>query len=293
MSIFKNKTAARFGDFIAEPRLKTFQFIPFLKLSKKNIAVLLQGLPVLFLLPMLMCAPSNPKGAPAEKTDAQEVTTMPNGLIVAELFTSQGCSSCPPADKLLGEIARRDSNFLLLSFHVDYWNYIGWKDPFAKKEFSDRQRHYGDLFQLRSIYTPQVIVNGKEEFVGSNAGQLNAARKKAKPLNASATLEIEEAFLKNHEANFRFSIKGDFENTTLHAALLSWAERTEVKAGENRNRLLENQHVVKYFESRNAVAEGTLEIPYQAEPFDQAVLYLQKADGEIIAAKTINITNLD
>ena len=90
-------------------------------------------------------------------------------IVVLELFTSQGCSSCPPADALLNEVKYKYSNnqVIALSYHVDYWNYIGWKDPFSKKEFSDKQRAYSSKFYSNSIYTPQIVVNGKEHFVGS------------------------------------------------------------------------------------------------------------------------------
>ena len=89
---------------------------------------------------------------------------------VLELFTSEGCSSCPPADRLLSEMVQqaRSSNprIIPLEFHVDYWNYLGWVDPFSERRFSQRQREYGQAFQSSTVYTPQVIVNGKEEFGG-------------------------------------------------------------------------------------------------------------------------------
>ena len=94
------------------------------------------------------------------------------GFAVVELFTSEGCSSCPPADKLLGQIderARADgSRVFPLAFHVDYWNHLGWTDPFSSEASSNRQRDYGRALHLESIYTPQMIVNGEREFVGSN-----------------------------------------------------------------------------------------------------------------------------
>src|SRR5258708_22673761 len=78
--------------------------------------------------------------------------------VVVELFTSQGCSSCPPADNFLGELAQR-ADVLALAFHVDYWNYIGWTDPFASKLATQRQRDYSQRLALRYVYTPQMVVN--------------------------------------------------------------------------------------------------------------------------------------
>ena len=89
--------------------------------------------------------------------------------VVVELFTSQGCSSCPPADAYLGELARRN-DVVALSFHVDYWDYIGWKDPFGSSAGTERQRGYGRALGLHMVYTPQMIVDGRADAVGSDKG---------------------------------------------------------------------------------------------------------------------------
>lgn len=86
--------------------------------------------------------------------------------VVVELFTSQGCSSCPPADKILGEIAK-DDNVIALALHVDYWDYIGWKDQFAQSKFTNRQRDYARAAGERTIYTPQMVIGGKDHVIGS------------------------------------------------------------------------------------------------------------------------------
>ena len=88
-------------------------------------------------------------------------------VAVLELFTSEGCSSCPSADKLLPQLAKLDSNIIPLSFHVDYWNRLGWEDPFSSSEYSERQRSYAKQLNLESVYTPQLVVNGEYELVGS------------------------------------------------------------------------------------------------------------------------------
>lgn len=99
-------------------------------------------------------------------------------LKVVELFTSQSCSSCPPADQLLTDLAVRD-DILALGFHVDYWDYLGWQDTFAKPDFAKRQKHYAKRFRHNSVYTPQIVVNGQHETVGSDRAAVAALLDKA------------------------------------------------------------------------------------------------------------------
>ena len=100
-------------------------------------------------------------------------------VAVLELFTSQGCSSCPSADKLLtetlAEATKTNRNIIGLSFHVDYWDRLGWKDPFSNHAFTKRQYPYGERFGLNGVYTPQEVVNGQQEFVGSNRVKQSSA----------------------------------------------------------------------------------------------------------------------
>ncbi|MDX1642861.1 MAG: DUF1223 domain-containing protein, partial [Thermoanaerobaculia bacterium] len=136
-------------------------------------------------LPVLAATPSS---------STEGSTEQPTVLI--ELFTSQGCSSCPPADRLLADLADRgelDGIVLLpLSFHVDYWNYIGWTDPFSSAEWSNRQRRYARAFGLDTIYTPQIFLNGRAEVVGSDEREVRRLiRQTAAPPVARLELEIE------------------------------------------------------------------------------------------------------
>ena len=96
--------------------------------------------------------------------------------VLVELFTSQGCSSCPPADRLLLDLAAdEDLDIVPLAFHVDYWNYIGWKDPFSDAAWSDRQRAYAAAARSHRIYTPQLVFDGREHHVGRSEAQSRAA----------------------------------------------------------------------------------------------------------------------
>jgi len=95
-----------------------------------------------------------------------------SGPVVVELYTSQGCSSCPPADELLGRLAKRD-DVIALSLHVDYWDYIGWKDVFASPQYSDRQRAYARAAGKRMVYTPQMVIDGQDLVVGTKPNEVS------------------------------------------------------------------------------------------------------------------------
>jgi len=96
--------------------------------------------------------------------------------VVVELFTSQGCSSCPPADRLLSELGAESRDRVVpLAFHVDFWNHAGWTDPFSKREWTDRQVGYSRALGVRNVYTPQAVVDGSAELVGSDANGMRAA----------------------------------------------------------------------------------------------------------------------
>ena len=159
---------------------------------------------------------------------------------LVELFTSQGCSSCPPADAFAGELAERD-DVIVLSMHVTYWDYIGWTDPFGSEAATDRQKAYGRRLKRGMIYTPQMVIDGTYEEIGSNRTAVKRAIAKA---SAAPGLAIELA-LDNDD--LLVSIPGaHFEGAATVWLARYDAERvTEIPRGENSGRRLRNVNVVR------------------------------------------------
>ncbi|MDF2765210.1 MAG: hypothetical protein K0S81_2204 [Rhodospirillales bacterium] len=160
--------------------------------------------------------------------------------VVVELFTSQGCSSCPPADAFLGELAQRQ-DVIALAFHIDYWDYIGWKDPFASPDFTKRQRGYAGALGLRSVYTPQMVIDGRVDAVGSHRNRVEELiRKSSYVPKLAVTLEpaAGKARLNLPEARFE-------RPATIWLAIYDREERTKVKRGENAGRELSEYNIVR------------------------------------------------
>ncbi|MBC8338401.1 MAG: DUF1223 domain-containing protein [Rhodospirillales bacterium] len=164
-------------------------------------------------------------------------------LILAELFTSQGCSSCPPADAFLGELAKRD-DVLALSVHVDYWDYIGWKDPFASPENTRRQRQYGKFLGLRYIYTPQLVIDGADHVTGSDRARvLEKITKAAKSKRLAVGIKRDGEGLR---VNIPAGGPGDVKDrAAVWVVLFDDRHDTEIKRGENSGRTLSYYNVVQ------------------------------------------------
>lgn len=226
-----------------------------------------------------------PASAPAQERPA----------VVVELFTSQGCNSCPPADVYLGELTRRPE-LLPLAFHVDYWNYIGWTDPFARPWASARQRAYQKSLNERFVYTPQMVVNGAAEAVGSDRGDIEAALAKAKahPMpHPSLALERKgDGGLLVHVGAAETK-----RSATVWLACFDRQHSTPVPRGENAGSTLTNYHIVRHFESLGTWKGGLVDLAvpaaemaeYTARPDqDMAVLIQVDGVGPIIAAERLN-----
>lgn len=138
-----------------------------------------------------------------------------------------------------------DSEYVIpIAYHVDYWNYIGWKDPFSTKEFTDIQRYYGQKFRSNSIYTPQLIINGKEHVVGSNEVTIHKKIKRYLKKSSKFKLDISETIKEENGITISFSINGKVNNSILEALIVLDEIRTNVTRGENRNRTIVNSNIV-------------------------------------------------
>ena len=168
-------------------------------------------------------------------------------FIIIQLFTSQGCSSCPPADRLVERVKEeyKNQNVFVLSYHVDYWDRLGWKDPFSQRKFTEIQYEYATQFRERSVYTPQIVVNGKEHFVGSDEFRLKRKIKSyLKDENSANSVEL--SITKNEKGDLvvNYKVLGDVNDKKLHLAFALNKSVTEIKKGENSNRTLTNTNIV-------------------------------------------------
>ena len=193
------------------------------------------------------------------------------GFALVELFTSQGCSSCPPADVVLKELTRtasaQNQAVFTLSFHVDYWNSLGWKDPFSNKQFTEHQRRYAQVLRTESIYTPQMIVNGQTEFVGSNKSDADKAIAKALAAAPELTIKATAQMAKNGTVRVEYTTSALPPSCVVNVALVRDVEPMSVTKGENAGRKLAHTHVVRAFESfplTNQRGTHTVQVPDDA-----------------------------
>ncbi len=164
--------------------------------------------------------------------------------VLLELYTSEGCSSCPPAETWFSTLKNDPAlwtDFVPVAFHVDYWDYLGWRDPFAKQAYSDRQRAHAAAWGSRSIYTPGFVAQGLEW--KSWGGAL--------PKAASNKADILKASLDDGKLTVSYDQKGDWD---VHVAWLGFDQRIPVKAGENAGRTLQHDFVVLTHEVASARA---------------------------------------
>ncbi len=212
-----------------------------------------------------------------------------DGPWAVELFTSQGCSSCPPADAMLGKLAQRP-DIVALSFHIDYWDYIGWKDRFATKETTERQRTYARTLRQKYIYTPEMVVDGRVHQPGVSDGQIEAmladARRRSAIRTTPALNRMADGTLRIRLAVAKLEAAADvilFVYDRRHA--------TPVQRGENEGRRLDNFNVVRRFETvaRWNGSESQWTVPADRFKPEQglAVLVQQADQGVVLGANKL------
>lgn len=213
-------------------------------------------------------------------------------LTVVELYTSQGCSSCPPADEYLGNLAKRP-DILALSLHVDYWDYIGWKDPYALAINTERQRNYARNLGMGYVYTPQMVVQGMAHTTGSNK---DSVERLIRDLKGAKRLDIK---ITQADEGFKLDIPGDtFENETARILLAAYDAMHEnnVGRGENSGRTLAHHNVVRDMAEVGSWAGQPVSMVVTGKMIDMkgrdgcAVLVQSVKSGRILGAAKVGLT---
>ena len=198
--------------------------------------------------------------------------------IVLELFTSQGCSSCPPADALLRDIVRDRPDVLALAFHVTYWDRLGWPDPFALPAATERQRGYTRISHAGTIYTPQLVVEGTRDLVGSDRPAVLAALKTATPSTA-ATLRLTDT-----PEGVRIEIGPGQGVGRVLLVGYDPEHRTAVARGENAGRSLVEANIVRGLDEAGVWNGAALILKRPRPAGIKLAVILQAPDGRILAA---------
>jgi hypothetical protein len=214
------------------------------------------------------------------------------GFALLELYTSEGCSSCPPADELLGKIQNelKDKNVYVLSYHVDYWDKQGWKDIFSNADFTKRQYDYAKYMEKDPIYTPQVIINGKIDYVGSQETSLRNGIKSAlsKPVSTNLSLEASQ---NANSLSVNYNVESTSKNSRLLIAVVQKEAKSNVKRGENAHRVLSHYQIVRNLQSvdLNKTKKGTalVHLPknYSTQDFEIIGFVQDMNSGAILEVK--------
>ncbi|NJP34614.1 DUF1223 domain-containing protein [Micromonospora thermarum] len=220
------------------------------------------------------------------------------GFAVVELFTSQGCNSCPPAESALSEIDRdareRGRPVYALGFHVDYWDHLGWPDPFGDAAHTRRQEDYARAFGSGGLYTPQMIVNGTTEFVGSDRRQASDAiayALKTAPVTPVA-LSVETAG--GRRVGVDYQVERPPQRGMLNVAVVERGLENDVPRGENAGRRLRQDAVVRAFTSAKldtAPGRVELDVPADLDPRRAMVVGYVQNDGDkaIVGATAVDL----
>jgi len=217
------------------------------------------------------------------------------GFAVVELFTSEGCSSCPPADALVARVQKESANkpVYILAFHVDYWNRLGWKDVFSSADNTARQQQYSRWLNSSEVYTPQAIVNGHTEFVGSEEGTLRKAIQAGLQKSAATPLTLSDSRFGGNKASVQYHVEGSTNDASLLVALVQKNATTKVERGENGGRTLAHVQIVNKLQtlvlgSRNSgKTDIALPTVFSPEGYEIIAFVQKTSTGEITGASKI------
>jgi hypothetical protein len=188
-------------------------------------------------------------------------------IVVVELFTSEGCSSCPPADELLTRLGREHTSngaeIIPLGFHVDYWDHQGWRDRFSSRAYTERQEKYATRFRLDGPYTPQMVVDGGAQFVGNDPGRAEAVILQATAQPQAADVQLSWAAA--NKLQVRVTARENNASGEVRLAITEDNLSNNVAAGENGGRVLHHSAVVRDFRLLGQLADGKfqMEVPLQ------------------------------
>jgi hypothetical protein len=225
-------------------------------------------------------------------------------VVLVELFTSEGCSSCPPADALLKQVngSRTASGQLIvgISEHVTYWNSLGWADPFSSPVYTERQNAYGAGFGLDSVYTPQMVVNGRQQFVGSDRARLEQAIRAERDQPQPLDLRILETSVAGGSLMVKFSTAGDnaFRGADIVAVLADDVDQSSVLRGENSGRNLTHVSVARSLTKVakfQSAGEQTVQLPlpgsFNGGSGHHLILFAQaRGNGRVLGADSRSLT---
>jgi len=237
-------------------------------------------------------------GSESSSKSESPVATGPRRPVLLELFTSEGCSSCPPADRLLERLDRSQpvagAWIIVLSEHVDYWNRLGWTDPFSSPLFSQRQQDYVNRLHLDSAYTPQLVVDGQKDVVGSDERAIRVAILKAET-QAKASIEL-KAQRARAAASIEIEARGASRGTRVYVALAEDHAQSQVTRGENAGRSLRHVAVVGSLllagktDDEGAFAKHlTVPLGEADSGMRRVVVFLQDSDSRILGADEMRL----
>ena len=236
------------------------------------------------------CAQSSTSRGSSAKAETS-VSAAPFAFI--ELFTSEGCSSCPSADQNLERIARNAAatgkNVVTLSYHVDYWNRLGWKDPYSSAEFTQRQRRYANKFDSSRIYTPQMIVNGRAEFVGSKRDKSDNVVSFALRVKPTAAIKVQAGF-NGKQVKATWRAMGLDSGDAVRVALVQKTGEQKVTRGENARRKLTHVNIVRQLKSQSRPSDRGQMLFDVPSGFDSAdfhvVAFIESAKNGVTSVAT-------